>query len=433
MNLKKHLGTFSWAVASRFLQLFHGLIFLVVVIPALPVEEHGRYALIFTIFLQISLLNKYLILNPMIRFGSEAGQFNRMLRTGVYLNGLLYLLCALGIWAAAPVIASMIRVTPAEVNVVSILLAAFWFRDFVYCLNQTIYRTGRIFVIEAVYWLGSSVGFIYLTAVDRLNGSMVVLEVNIIAAFASSVVALMLGLSGLKLIGGIRLDDVKRIISYGFETLGIGLSNSFIYGVDVWLIGVIYTPTEVGIYNGAKAVWRVLSSVNQAVGMLVLPFTAKLKSENNLVRLRELYEKVIAYSWIGLVVAATVGIIFAERFYSIFLGGRYMGSVIILQIMLLGAPFEGLFNVAGNILYGLGKAREVAKVSLQGVFILLLVLFPAVYFFEGIGASAVLSSTLLYIGLNIFRKVSVELDTNLKSIASRFSRNMRSLIASGVK
>ena len=221
--------------------------------------------------------------------------------------------------------------------------------------------------------------------------------------------------------------------SCSFETLGIGLSNSFIYGVDVWLIGVIYTPTEVGIYNGAKAVWRVLSSVNQAVGLLVLPFTAKLKSENNLVRLRELYEKVIAYSWIGLVVAATVGIIFAERFYSIFLGGRYMGSVIILQIMLLGAPFEGLFNVAGNILYGLGKAREVAKVSLQGVFILLLVLFPAVYFFEGIGASAVLSSTLLYIGLNIFRKVSVELDTNLKSIASRFSRNMRSLIASGVK
>ncbi len=433
MNLKKHFGTFSWAVASRFLQLFYGLSFLVVVIPALPVEEHGRYALIFTIFLQLSLLNKYLILNPMIRFGAEAGQFDRMLRTGMYLNGMLYLIFASAIFIASPLIASMLRISVTEVNLVIVLLTVFWIRDFMYCLNQILYRTGRIFFIEAIYWLGSSVGFIYFASLNRLVESTTVLEINIIAALASTIISLMLGLGGLKLFGKIKLEDTKKILAYGFDTLGIGLSNSFIYGIDIWIIGVIYTPKEVGIYNGAKAVWRVLSSINQAVGMLVLPYAARLKSENNSLKLRELFEKVTAYSWVGLTAAACIGILFCDSFYHFFLGGRYMGSILILQIMLIGAPFEGIFNVSGNILYGLGEARTVAKISLKGAMILLVLLFPAIYFFQGIGAAVILSFTLLYLGMSMFTTASLHLNTNLRNVTDRFLRNMSNLLTGGTK
>ncbi len=364
----------------------------------------------------------------MIRFGAMQSQFDNMMRTGLYLNGLIYLLFGALLWPLSPILAQMLRINTNDLHLVTALLGAFWIRDFGYCLQQTLYRTNKIFAIEAVYWLGSSLGFIYCAVNNTLTSGTVALLINLYAAIASSLMAIILGFGGVKLFRRIHLIDVRQLISYGIDTLGIGLANTMIYGMDVLLIGAIYTKKEVGIYNGAKAVWRILSSVNQAVGMLVLPYASRLKSELQTVKLRELFEKVTAYVWIGLISASLVGILLAELFYTFFLGGKYDGSVTPLRLMLIGAAFEGIYNIAGNILYGLGLAKEVAKISIRGAVILLLLLFPAIYYFQGIGAASALSATLVIIGIMMFFRTARELGTDFTSVKKRFIVNLSNLI-----
>ena len=433
MNLSRHLGTFSWSVAAKIPPFIYGAVLITVVIPSIGVEENGRYWVVFASYNWIALLNKSLILNPMIRFGAVSQQFDPIMRAGFYLNGLLYLLCGVILWMMAPAVAPILKVNASDLQYAPLLMAAFFVRDYCFCLQQTIYRTERIFIIEIVYYVGAALGFVYLVFCDALTTAQTVLNVNLWAAIASSIIALTLGFGGMRFIAPIDLMSVRRIIRYGVETLGLGVSNSLLYSADTWVLARLGTLSDVGIYNGAKAVWRVLSSVNQAMSLLILPYAARLEAQGQPDDRRALFEKTVAYSWMGLAVAAVVGGIIAKPFYAAFLGDEYIGSALLLIVMLIGSPFEGVFNVAATILYGVGSGRIAANVSFVGVGILVALLLPATYFFGTIGAATALSVSLIAVGVLMFRTVAGRLDSSIKCVAQRFTENIRTIIASGGK
>ncbi|MDP8228133.1 MAG: hypothetical protein P9M15_01625, partial [Candidatus Electryoneaceae bacterium] len=222
MNLSRHLGTFSWSVAAKIPPFIYGAILITVVIPSIGVEENGRYWVVFATYNWIALLNKALILNPMIRFGALPQQFDKIMRGGFYLNGLLYLLCSTTLWIMAPVIAPILKVNASDLRYAPLLLATFFVRDYCFCIQQTIYRTERIFFIEAVYYIGAASGFVYLVYYDALTTAQMALNVNLWAAIVSSFVAVTLGFGGVKLIARIDIISVRRIIRYGVETFGLG-------------------------------------------------------------------------------------------------------------------------------------------------------------------------------------------------------------------
>ncbi len=424
MNLARHLGIFSWAVASRALPLFYGLIFVLIVIPSLNVSELGRYIIIFTTFNYIALLNKSLVLNPMLRFGSDTEQFDLMIRSGFQLSLFLYLACGSIIWTVAPLLAAMLRITTADIRLVIPLMAAFFFRDFGFFVQQILYRTSKIFFIEAVYFIGSVIGMLYLIADKGMLTGREALIVNIIAAGASSLLALVFGFSGARLIGRFDVTALKRIVNYGFYTLPIGLSSSFIYGADTLVLGIIYNPAVVGVYGGAKKVYQVVSAITQAVGILVLPYVSRLSASERKDDIRALFEKVSIYIWLGLAVCALIGCLLAERLY-MFLGPDYSASASILMIMLIAAPFEGLFHATGNILYGIGEAKKVALVSTVSLVVLLLLLLPGAYFLGIKGAAGALTVSLLISGVWMFRVSGKYLDSGLKASLTRLMNNIR--------
>ncbi len=417
-------------MASRTLPLFYGLSLILIIIPNLAsVSEFGRYSLVFQLYMVIALLNKSLILNPMVRFASEPDQYNRVIRSGLYMSAIFYIVCGIIVQLISPLAATALRIEAADLRLVYVLMAAFFFRDFGFFTQQVRYRTARLFFIEAVYFLGSIIGFIFLAMSRDSLVAREVLTANIIAAVASSMLALSFGL-GTRLIGHVDIPAISKIAGYGVYTLPIGLANSFMNSADTLVLGIIYNPAIVGVYNGAKQVYRIFSAITQAVGILVLPYVSQLSAMNRKEELKALFEKTTIYIWIGLFMAAFGCWLIAGELYKL-LGADYAGSLPLLAIMLIAAPFEGVFYVAGNILYGIGKAAKVALVSTGSLILLVVLLLPGAYFMGTKGAAWALCLSLVIAGVWIYRASSRILGSGLTPSLQRLAVNLKSLLKIG--
>ncbi|MFH0765532.1 MAG: oligosaccharide flippase family protein [Calditrichota bacterium] len=442
MNLAAHWGRFSWVAASRVMPLIYGAVFVLVVIPALPVEEHGKFAIVFSLFSATALLNKYLVLHPMIRYASLPGQFAVSARAGFQLSLLFYIAAGFIIWVTAPITAAMWRISAVDVRLAVPLLAAIFFREYGFCIQQTLFRASRLFALEAVYFLGAATGFVYLLATHRLVNAEAALEVILYSAVSSSLLAVILGgrLSAAVQEGTGRdtrppgwfklasLDQTVVILKYGLSTLVIGLTGSIIYGTDILLIAGFYTPTEVALYNGGKQVYRMVTALTQAVALLAMPYAARLESQGKGEELRGLFEKTQAYTFL-LLAALTAGVwLTADSLYGLFLGEKYAGSAPILRIMMLGAPFEGLYTVGGNILYGLGAAAPVAVISLISMGVWLGTSVVGVYTMGVLGGALGLSAAMIYAGGATFRIGARRFNSSVGATFHRLVINLKTLL-----
>jgi len=425
LNLAKHLGAFSWAVAAKLLPVVYGVTLVLVVAKAIPVAEYGRYGVVFALFTYVVMLNKALVLNPMIKFGADPERFAGAMRAGLWLNVFFFMLFGTIIWFAASPIAQLLKVTVSDVRLVVWLLAVWLIRDYAYCLQQTIFRTGKIFVIEALFYLSATAGFIYLWLDGRLVSAHSVLLVIIIAGALSSAVSIWLGSGGINLFAKVLWSDVKQLLRYGVDTLGIGFSSAMLYNADIWIIANVYELSDAGIYNMAKQVWRQLSAVNQATGMLILPYAAKLEATKRYDDRNSLFEKSVAYIFIGLALAAITGGALSVPFFAWFKDGAYAGSAFLLAIMLLGTPFEGVYNSAGSILYGIGNARSVSAISLLGLGIFIGVLLPLANIYGSTGAAVALAVSLIAMGVVMFLDASRRLGSGMGAVAKRLGTNIR--------
>ena len=412
--------------------MIYGLVMVVVLIPILPVDEHGHYAIIFNLFLFITFLNKSLVLNPMIRFAAVPELFNISVRSGFFLTLLLYTVIAVIVWFTAPVSAMMLRVTIVEIRYVPFLMAAILLREFGFCVQQTLYRTRSIFLIESLYFLGSAGGFILLGLTGRLTTALTALQVNLVAASASSLAALLVGFKGVKLWNRINFPEIKRQLQYGFITLWIGLAGSLGFGADVLLLAGFYTPREVAIYNGAKAVYRLFSAVTQAVGMLVMPFASRLASQGRTGELKNLYEKTIGYVAVGFAAMVAGAWLVSDLIYKWIIGGAYIDSAPIFRLLICAAPFEGIYLITGNILYGIGAASTVALVSGIGVAVWLAAAIPGIYLAEVMGGTAGLVLAMAVLGIISFWIAARRFNTGPKQIIKRLYRNVTASIQRGI-
>ncbi len=430
MNLRNHLRVVGWAGASKIPPLLYGVVFLFVLIPALPVEEHGRYAIVFTLFTLTTLLNKLLILTPMIHFAAAPDCHARMVRAGVQLSLLFYALAGAAIGLTAPVVAQMLRLSASDIRLIPTLLAAIFFREAGFCVQQTCYRMNRIFVLEAVYYLGSAAGFILLAYQGRMTTAGTALAVNFTAAGLSSLLALGYGFDGARVWLSARREDARAILRYGVPTLGAGFSSFLNYGLDIQLLAAVYSPTQVAVYNGAKKVYQIISSLSQAASLVVMPYASKLTAENRRDELRVTYEKVTGYNTALMVLIAAGGWLAAGWMYRLMLGPAYAGSAPLLRLLLLAAPFEGLFIVGGNLLYGFGAVKRLAWISFAIIAVWFGLAVTGIYGFHGGGPAAALAviGSMMFAGIAVHLHAAKNFDTSAASIGNRLLRNIDSVL-----
>ncbi len=398
--------------------------------PKLSLADFGRYTLIFAIATQILLFNKSLILNPMIKFAAEPGRFEATSTVGFWLSGAFQVATFLLLALLAPIGERIFRLEPHDLLIAGAIPLVFWVRDWGFCVQQTAYQTQRLFWIEAVYWVGTALGFVWF----KLYGAGSVGEVFLIVfgcAVLSSLYAVVVWPKGISLALKLDIATLKQLLHYGLYTVGLGLSASLLAGADLIVLGAIYNAEIVGIYGGAKRVYSVVAALVSTVGLLVIPYASKLAAENRMAEVRSLFEKTVAYMAAGMTVAVGVGWLLAAPFYHYIMPSTYGNSVPLFRLLLLAAPFEALFYITAAILYGIGAASVTVVTSSLALGLLVVVLPASAYFFGATGAALSQVVVTAFAGIMMTwragQKVNAEFGTTFGRLSAGLDAALRKL------
>lgn len=183
----------------------------------------------------------------------------------------------------------------------------------------------------------------------------------------------------LKIKEGLELIHASKSI-FIFSSAGIALGASSTY-----LLSTLTSHTEVGYYGSAERLVSAGLSLMGPVGAVFIPKVMKLFNENvplAYVYIRKILFFLLAIAFAGLIVSEVA----AELVVQIIFGDQFAGSVDILRCMAIIFPFSAASLILGSyILVPLHQDALLAKITVWGAVISILLAIPLTIYYQGLG------------------------------------------------
>ncbi|MCX8147367.1 MAG: flippase [Candidatus Woesearchaeota archaeon] len=157
---------------------------------------------------------------------------------------------------------------------------------------------------------------------------------------------------------------IKKLIKFGFSVM-IGLFGSVVLSyTDTTMISIFKGLEDVALYQVAYPTSTILLYFGSAIAAVLLPLSSELWAKKEKEKLKSGIGLLYKYSFMIVLPAGLLFLSFPEIILNILFGERYINASFVLQILGIGAAFYtiGLLNL--NILSGIGKPKENAKVIL---------------------------------------------------------------------
>ena len=419
MDLRPHLKKGIWALFDKGLTGIYGFAFIYSVMSKLPREEYGIYTIIFTFTSMALLFNKGFILYPMTKFEAEGESKPKLLGTTLIVSFVTLSIFALAIFFFAPLgnrifhsdqLSPLLRLMP-------LILASFYFRDFILSYLQAHRRIQALSIIDAVYFLGLAVTFVVLSLTGILKSAMTAVCVHIVFAGLSSAAGYLVVRKDLKIDLRFSCEEFSHIARFGRYSLSMGIGELIFYQVDLLLLGRFFNPVAVAIYQSAKLLFRFYSLLSQSLNLLIFPGTSKLHHQQRLDDIRSMYSKVIAYYWslmlvLNIFLFAGAGVIMKIV--------SYPESANIFRIFLVFSFFEPLYTVSMSVLYGMGKPKLAFKPLILAIPLYLGLNLLLIPFFRGYGAALAFNVNNLFLGISYLLILKKEIGVSLAGIFNHF-------------
>jgi O-antigen/teichoic acid export membrane protein len=386
-------------------------------------SELGVYSLSIATFFAVSLIGKSFALYPLIKFLAEGDPQQGTWKAGVTYWVGTQIACAALIWALAPFAPGWFNAPGLDDGMrwASWIILAFIPRDLASALLQSRREIGRLFFLEACYFLFAASGIVYFAFTGVLKNADQVLGLNLAGALLSTAAAPMLCFGRIPAWGKAPREFWKKRASMGRDTLGIGVGDMVYTQLDYHLLGLFMGASEVALYFAAKNFFRFYNTITQAINLLIFPTSSILFSRGEIGKLKELLEKVLG-GYIGfLLIINTLVIIGADWLVALIYRGIFPDAANILRIFALASFFEPLYMVSENVLYGIGKPKAILIAmwtSITLFFGLSVILMPAL---GALGGSLTILGTLISLASIILFYLRKELGITLISI---FKRNL---------
>ena len=179
----------------------------------------------------------------------------------------------------------------------------------------------------------------------------------------------------------LRLSEIKKFLSYGGYMVGNNFVNLFNLQIDIFLGARLIGVHSLGLYSVPKELsLRILGVINPIVSQVALPVMAKSQYDAKV--LKNIYLKMMRMTasincpvYIGLAFFSPVVI-------PLFLGEKWQGSILLLQIFSIYGLFRSLGNPAGSLLFAVGRAKLAFYWNVSLMFLII----PAVWFGSEFGA-----------------------------------------------
>ncbi|TKJ40322.1 hypothetical protein CEE37_08325 [candidate division LCP-89 bacterium B3_LCP] len=413
---KKALG----ALAVKTLPLAYGGTVVLFVNTHLPRDsELGTYSLAIATFFVISLIGKSFGLYPLIKSLAEGAHGEGIWKAGVSFWTATQIIGALFIWGVAPWAPGIFQAPGLDDGMrwTAWIILAFIPRDLASALLQSKKEVGRLFLLEACYFLFAAGGVVYFAATGVLHNSDQVLGLNLAGAVLSTAAAPVLCFGRVPKWGKASRTVWGNRAKLGRDTLGIGVGDLVYTQLDYHLLSLFRGSSEVALYFAAKNFFRFYNMITQAINLLIFPTSSNLFARGEISKLKGLVEKVLG-GYLGLLLFINIFIIIgADWIMATVYRGIFPDAANILRIFAIASFFEPLYMISENVLYGIGKPKAILITmwsSLVVFIILAVILMPAL---GAIGSALTILGTLISLAGIIMYFLHKELQISLVSIA----------------
>jgi len=182
---------------------------------------------------------------------------------------------------------------------------------------------------------------------------------------------------------------VKKLFAFAFPVFLGGFGGTILAYTDTLTITIFRTLPEVGYYQAAQPSARILWYITTTLTVVLYPMISELWAKKEKKLLRQALHFLIKFSFILIMPAALIFIVFPDIVINLLFGSSYLAGATVLQIFGAAALIYALYDILVTVIAGIGRPRATAKVvGAMGVFNLIgdLVLVP-IYGIEGAAAT----------------------------------------------
>jgi O-antigen/teichoic acid export membrane protein len=162
--------------------------------------------------------------------------------------------------------------------------------------------------------------------------------------------------------GGFTPERARSLAPTAGWLLVIELSSLVIYGLDRVVLGLLASPSAIGLYEGPVRAHNVIYALSQSVGVTTLPVAAAYVAAGDTARLRDLVLRGSRYTLALFVPLAVTAMAMAAPALEVWLGPQFRAAAPALTIIVSYWLLYGALVVTPNFLVGAGRARQVGSV-----------------------------------------------------------------------
>jgi O-antigen/teichoic acid export membrane protein len=378
-----------WAAADKALPMLYGLAMIVVAFRVLDAGEKGVWAIYQTVFMIISLLAEFFILQPMVKLASErASERGPIITASIALYTGFSLLLALVV-VAIPTLLSTVLKSPGAATLFGtmlLLVATTVVRNIAIRILQIDYRIVAIFIVDLAYF-APLVALMVLGAADgTFDIAMDMVDYNLIAFSVSSVVgAIATHRDLLPHLHGIGAST-RRVLDLGVHQGGTGVLTVTQQQVDIPIVSGMKGQTLAGIYFTAKTFYRFFDAVRDAAQLLLVPATSRAYAEERIEAVEEVTEFATA-ALVALIFPITIGLI-ATAPWLVPIAVHEPAAIDEFQWLMANGFAMPFVIVPSAVLLGIGRTRDLFRGTFIGTVAMVASGSVLTWFFGATGMAA---------------------------------------------
>lgn len=288
----------------------------------------------------------------------QAEEITPRQRTNLFwTSALLGIALMLVVYFSAPLIAAFYG-RPELVPVTHVVAVTFLLYSLTAQFRAEVSRRLRFGWLAASDVLSAALGVATAIAIALLGGGYWALVGQQVAAAATTLLILIVGarwLPGLPR----RNSGMRALYQFGANTLGVQLFNYLSANADSVLIGRVWGPDALGLYDRAYQLFRLpIQQIGAPLTRVAVPILSRLQNDPRYEAYVLRAQLVLSYTFAGLffVLAAV-----ASPLIDILLGPGWDGAKPIFVILAIGGIFQGI----GYVYYWVFLSRALTGIQLK--------------------------------------------------------------------
>jgi O-antigen/teichoic acid export membrane protein len=379
-----------WAAADKALPMIYGVSLILIPLRIWAKEEWEIWTIFQMLFMIISMLGDFFILQPMVKIASEHDHDSRPIITAAtVLYTIFSLVLALPVVLFSGIIGNILK-TPYAAGAFAFMI---WMvlsnilRNITIRTLQINYRIIGIFLVDLAYFAGVVGLMVYSAARGEFKSAYDLIHFNLIAFTASSIFGIALAnrlvFPTLHEFGA----SVRRILNLGIHQGGTGILTVLQQQSDLAIVSGVRGGAAAGIYNAARTFYRFYEALRDAAQLLLVPATSRAYSQERIEAVQEVTELATA-ALVTLLVPMSLALILLAPIISPIILPNYPEAVDEFQWLMATGFVMPFVIVPSAVLLGIGHTRDLFRGTLIGTIVLVGGGLVLTYFFGSTGMAA---------------------------------------------